>query len=117
VGALRDQLQRGLLEEIPGVVVHGDPSHRLSNTLNIGISGVSGEAVLMNLDLAGIAVGLGAACESGSVEPSHVLLALGLSGEEAMAGLRFSLSRYNTAAEVEEALGIIPRVVERIRGN
>jgi len=69
----------------------------------------------MNLDLAGIAVSVGAACDSGSLEPSHVLMAMGLSEEEALGGVRVSLSRYNTEAEVEEFLTVLPRLVEKIR--
>lgn len=112
---LRDRLETGLVERIPQFVVHGDLEHRSGNTLNFRIEGIPGESMLMNLDLAGIAASSGAACDSGSIEPSHVLLAMGLSREQASGGLRFSLSRYNTDAEIEEVLKVLPQLVERIR--
>lgn len=112
---LRNRLQEGLLQKFPDAVVHGDAEHRLGNTLNLRIPGVSGESALINLDMAGVAVSIGAACDSGSIEPSHVLRAMGVPRGEAMNGLRFSLSRYNTAAEIEKVLEIVPQVVERIR--
>lgn len=115
VERLRDRLEQGILEKIPGARIHGDASHRLYNTSNISIPGVPGEAALINLDMSGLAISIGSACESGSVDPSHVLKAMGLSDEVASSGLRFSLSRYNTAAEVEKALRLITDVVERIR--
>lgn len=115
VERLRDRLEQGILEKVPGARIHGDASHRLYNTSNISIPGVPGEAALINLDMSGLAISIGSACESGSVDPSHVLKAMGLSDEVASSGLRFSLSRYNTAAEVEKALRLIPDVVERIR--
>jgi cysteine desulfurase len=103
------------LQKFPDAVIHGDAEHRLGNTLNLRIPGVSGESALINLDMAGVAVSIGAACDSGSIEPSHVLRAMGVPRGEAMNGLRFSLSRYNTAAEIEKVLEIVPQVVERIR--
>ena len=115
IARLRDRLQAGLAEKIPGVLFPGDPEHRIAGTLNFRIPGVSGETLLMNLDLAGIAVSVGAACDSGSLEPSHVLMAMGLSEEEALGGVRVSLSRYCTEAEVEEFLTVLPRLVEKIR--
>ena len=115
IARLRDHLQAGLAEKIPGVLFSGDPEHRIAGTLNFRVPGVSGETLLMNLDLAGIAVSVGAACDSGSLEPSHVLMAMGLSEEEALGGVRVSLSRYNTEAEVEEFLTVLPRLVEKIR--
>ncbi len=115
ISRLRDQLQAGILERIPGVTVHGDIEHRVPHTLNFRIEGISGESLLMNLDQAGIAASAGAACESGSMEPSHVLLAMGIPLEQARGGLRFSLSRYNTEAEVEEVLRVLPGLVERIK--
>jgi len=115
VAFLRDRLEKGLIERVPGILVHGDPEHRLSNTLNIRIEGVSGETALMNLDMAGIAVSVGAACESGSIEASHVLLAMGLNPQQAIGGLRFSISRYNTEKDIDRVIEIIPELVERIR--
>lgn len=115
VAALRDRLQAGLVERIPGLTVNGDAEHRLGNTLNFRVPGVSGETLLMNLDMEGIAVSVGAACDSGSLEASHVLTAMGLSEAEALEGVRVSLSRLNTEAEVERFLEVLPRLVEKIR--
>jgi cysteine desulfurase len=115
VGALRDQLQQGIQRTFPDAVILGDPTNRLANTVNIYLPGVSGDTALMNLDLAGVAISIGAACESGSTEPSHVLKAMGLSDTVASSGLRFSLSRFNTPQEVEQVLVILKEVVVRIR--
>lgn len=115
VANLRDRLQAGLVERIPDLQVNGDAEHRVANTLNFRIPGVSGETLLMNLDMSGIAVSVGAACDSGSLEPSHVLKAMGQSDEEALEGMRVSLSRNNSEAEVEEFLRVLPGLVEKIR--
>ncbi len=116
VTALRDRLQKGIFSTISGCHLHGDPERRVGNTLNLRIEGVAGESALIRLDMAGVAVSVGAACESGSLEPSHVLLAMGLEPRHAMDGLRFSLSRYNTEAEIDRTLEILPQVVRQIRG-
>jgi len=115
IAGLRDKLQSGLFERIPDLQINGDVEHRVVNTLNFRVPGVSGETLLMNLDMAGIAVSVGAACDSGSLEPSHVLKAMGQGDEEALEGLRISLSRNNTEAEVEEFLRVLPGLVEKIR--
>jgi cysteine desulfurase len=115
LAALRDRLEESLLSSISLVRVHGDRKGRLSNTTNLGFARAGGEALLIALDLEGIACSTGAACSSGAVEPSHVLTAIGLSEEEARSSLRFSLGRGTTTAEIEEAIRVIPRVVERIR--
>jgi cysteine desulfurase len=115
IARLRDRLQAGILERIPGAVVTGDVEHRVANTLNCRFPGVSGETLLMNLDLQGVAVSVGAACDSGSLEPSHVLTAMGMSETEALECVRFSLSRYNNEAEVDQVLGLLPGLVEKIR--
>lgn len=107
VKKLRDHLQEGLLKIFPEAQVLGDVENRLYNTLNIRIPGVSGETALMQLDLKGVAISIGSACESGSVEPSHVLKAMGLSDGMASSGLRFSFSKDNTESEVEEALKVV----------
>lgn len=112
---LRDRLQTGLLEKIPDLRIHGDVEHRVGNTLNFRVPGVSGETLLMNLDMAGFAVSVGAACNSGSLEPSHVLSAMGLSESEALEGIRVSLSRFNTEEEVETFLATVPKLVAKIR--
>ena len=115
IGALRDRLQAGLLERVEGVCINGDTERRQPNTLNVRIEGVKGEAVVMALDLEGVACSTGSACSSGSVEPSHVLQAIGLSCDEARSSIRLSLGRYNTEADVDAALDAIPRVVARLR--
>ncbi len=116
IAALRDRLQEGIFSTISGCHLHGDSENRMGNTLNLRIEGVAGESALIRLDMAGVAISVGAACESGSLEPSHVLLAMGLEPRHAMDGLRFSLSRYNTEAEIDRTLEVLPQVVRQIRG-
>lgn len=112
---LRDKIEQYVLSKIPGVELNGDPEHRLCNTSNFWVQGVDGESLLFNLDLAGLAVSAGAACESGSIDPSHVLVAMGRSAKEAKASLRVSLSKYNTEEEVDIFLSVLPKIVARIR--
>jgi cysteine desulfurase len=87
----------------------------VSNTTNLTFAGAAGEALVIALDLQGVACSTGAACSSGAIEPSHVLTAIGLSPEDARSSLRFSLGRPTTAEEVEQAIALIPSVVERLR--
>jgi cysteine desulfurase len=108
LGELRDRLERGILSQVPGTRVNGDPGSRVTNTTNIRFEGVEGEAMVIALDLRGYAVSSGSACSSGAVEPSHVLLAMGLTPEEARSSLRFSLGPGNTAEQVD---GLIEAVV------
>ena len=115
VGALRDRLEQGLLARVPNSWVNGARAPRVPNTCNITFPFIEGEAMVIALDLKGIACSTGAACSSGAVEPSHVLMALGLAPEDARATLRLSLGRKNTEAEIDSALAIIPSVVERLR--
>ncbi len=115
IAPLRDRLESALLERIPSARVSGDRAHRVPNTTNISFPGAAGEALLIALDLQGVECSTGAACSSGSTEPSHVLTAAGLSRDEARASLRFSLGRPTTAAEIDRAIEIIPGVVQRIR--
>jgi cysteine desulfurase len=115
IAPLRDRLESALLDRVPSAHVNGDRAHRVPNTTNISFPGAAGEALLIALDLGGIECSTGAACSSGSTEPSHVLTAAGLSRDDARASLRFSLGRPTTAAEVDRAIGIIPGVVQRIR--
>jgi cysteine desulfurase len=115
IAPLRDRLESALLDRIPFARVNGDRSHRVPNTTNISFPGAAGEALLIALDLHGVECSTGAACSSGSTEPSHVLTAAGLSRDDARASLRFSLGRPTTAAEIDRAVEIIPGVVERIR--
>jgi cysteine desulfurase len=115
IAALRDRFETALLDAIPDTRVNGHRAPRVCNTVNLTFPGAGGEALLIALDLEGIACSTGAACSSGAVEPSHVLTAIGLSDDEARSTLRFSLGRNTTREEVEEAIEVIPRVVERIR--
>jgi cysteine desulfurase len=115
IAPLRDRLESALLERIPSARVNGDRTHRVPNTTNISFPGAAGEALLIALDLQGVECSTGAACSSGSTEPSHVLTAAGLSRDDARASLRFSLGRPTTAAEIDRAIAIVPGVVERIR--
>jgi cysteine desulfurase len=115
IGALRDRLEQALIEQVPTVRVNGDPSRRVPNTTNLTFSGAGGEALLIALDLEGIVCSTGAACSSGAVEPSHVLTAIGLTHDEARSSLRFSLGRPTTAEDIDQALRIIPAVIERLR--
>lgn len=115
LAALRDRLETGLLAAIPHAQANGSVEHRLPNTTNLRIDGVDAEALLIALDMQGIAASFGAACQSGATEPSHVLLAMGLSPAEARFSLRLSLSRLTTAEEIDRSLEIIPAVVERLR--
>ncbi|MGH9716710.1 MAG: cysteine desulfurase family protein [Candidatus Acidiferrales bacterium] len=115
ISALRDRLESELLARIPDAIVNGDCAYRVPNTSNITFRGAGGEALLIALDLQGIACSTGAACSSGSTEPSHVLLASGLSHDDARSSLRFSVGRPSTAEEVDYAIATVPSVVERLR--
>jgi cysteine desulfurase len=115
IARLRDRLEEGLLARVPHMRVNGSREHRTPNTSNVTIPFIDGEAMLIALDLQGIACSTGAACSSGAVEPSHVLTAIGLPKEDARASLRFSLGRASTEEEVAYALEVIPGVVERLR--
>ncbi len=115
LAALRDRLEQGLLAAVPHAQVNGSRAHRTPNTTNIAFPFIEGEALVIALDLKGIACSTGAACSAGAVEPSHVLTAIGLLPEDARASLRFSLGRENVDEEVEFALGVIPGVVEHLR--
>jgi len=114
---LRNLLERGILEGIPGTRLNGHPENRLPNTLNIGFEGLVAEDLLMNLDLEGIAVSLGAACQSQSRKPSPVLLALGRSEAEAKSSLRFSLGEANTEDEINRTLEVLKATVARLRAK
>jgi cysteine desulfurase len=112
---LRDRLFEGLQERIPKIKLNGHPTNRLPTTLNCSFYGIEGESLLMNLDLAGVAVSTGSACSSGSIQPSHVLLSLGLSPQFYQGSLRFSVSRYNSQEDIDYILEILPPIVERLR--
>jgi cysteine desulfurase len=112
---LRDRLEKGLLNSIPNCGVNGDPKNRLPNTTNIGFKYIEGEAILLSLDQFGICASSGSACTSGSLEPSHVLRAMGLPYTTLHGSIRFSLSRYTTEAEVDQVLAVMPDIVSRLR--
>jgi cysteine desulfurase len=115
VGNLRDWLERGLLDRVPHAWVNGARVPRVPNTANLTFPYIEGESMVIALDLKGIACSTGAACSSGAVEPSHVLLALGLAPEDARATLRLSLGHQTTEDEIDFALETIPPVIERLR--
>ena len=115
VRALRDWLEQGLLEAIPRSQVNGDLLNRLPNTTNVSFEHVEGEAILLMMSDLGIAASSGSACTSGSLEPSHVLRAMGVPYTFAHGSIRFSLSRYNTADEVEYVLEHMPPIIARLR--
>jgi cysteine desulfurase len=117
LAALRDRLERGIRKRIPGVRVHGHPELRLPNTLSVSFAGVEGEALLMNLDLLGVAASGGSACNAGSLRPSHVLVAMGLRPEEAQAAIRFSTGQGTTEAEIDRAVEALAEIVPRLRSR
>jgi len=112
---LRDQLIKGILENIPDSQLNGHPGLRLPNNVNVSIKYVEGESMLLNLDMQGIAASTGSACSSGSLEPSHVLLALGLSHELAHGSLRFTLGRYTSEEDIATVLKVLPEIVYKLR--
>ena len=115
VSALRDRLWEGIRKGVPEVVRNGDPEHVLPNTLNLEFGHTAGEILLEALDGEGIAVSAGAACASGSIDPSHVLTAMGLTAEQARGCLRFSLGPSNTSEEIERVVALLPELVARVR--
>lgn len=113
---LKNFLKEGILKEIPDVELNGHPTDCLPSTLNVSFAGVEGEAILLYLDLEGIAVSTGSACASGSLDPSHVLLATGMPAEKAHGSIRISLGRDNTKAEMVYTLAALKQVISKIRG-
>ncbi len=116
VAALRDRLEEGILKNVPLSAVNGDRRRRLPTTTSISFSYIEGEGFVIAMDLRGIACSTGAACSSGSLEPSHVLSAIGLAPEQARSSIRFSLGRFNTAEDIDRTLEILPAVTEQLRG-
>ena len=113
--ALRDQLVRGLMDRVPGARLNGHPTERLPNNVNMSFDGVEGEALLLRLDLVGVAGSSGSACTSGALDPSHVLLALGVTPAEANGALRLTLGSDTTEEEIAAVLDILPPIVEDLR--
>ena len=112
---LRDRLERGILSKVPNTTVNGDPASRIPNTTNVSFDRVEAESLLIGLDLEGVAVSTGSACSSGTLEPSHVLRAMGFSPHRAQSSIRFSLGQGNTEEEVDKVIEVLPRVVEKLR--
>jgi cysteine desulfurase len=115
VGALRDRLENGILRGVPGTAVNGSRESRVPNTTNISFDHVEAESLLIALDLEGIAVSTGSACSSGTLEPSHVLRAMGFSSHRTQNSLRFSLGLYSTEEEVDRVVAVLPGLVEKLR--
>ncbi len=115
IASLRDQLWDGILAAFPSAISNGDPAHRLANTLNVSFPGLDGESLLMNLDLEGICASSGSACMVGSVQPSHVLMAMGVDTETARSTVRFSLGKQTDASQIENTLARLPSIFLRLK--
>jgi cysteine desulfurase len=116
VSSLRDRLEEGILRGVTGTAVNGDRTSRVPNTTNISFDRVEAESLLIALDLEGIAVSTGSACSSGTLEPSHVLKAMGFPAHRAQNSLRFSLGLFSTQEEVDRVVTVLPGLVEKLRG-
>ncbi len=115
VAALRDRLENGIVSQIPDCKINGDTEHRLPNTTNIAFEAVEGEAILLMLDQYGICASSGSACTSGSLEPSHVMRAMGVPFTYAHGSTRFSLSRYTTEQEIDTVVKVMPDIIKNLR--
>jgi cysteine desulfurase len=115
LAALRDRLEQRILETVPGTAVNGDPDTRVPNTSNVSFDRIEAESLLIALDLEGVAVSTGSACSSGTLEPSHVLKAMGLPAHRTQNSIRFSLGSANTEAEVDRVVAVLPGVVDKLR--
>ncbi|MFZ0704864.1 MAG: aminotransferase class V-fold PLP-dependent enzyme, partial [Candidatus Korobacteraceae bacterium] len=115
MAASRDRLEQALLDQVDQAGVNSAGAPRVPNTTNIHFDCIEGEAMVIALDLKGLSVSTGAACSSGAIEPSHVLVAMGLSADRARASLRFSLGKQNTAEDIDFAIELVPEVVGRLR--
>jgi cysteine desulfurase len=115
MAAMRDRLQKGILGQVEDARVNGENAARVPNTTNIHFDYIDGEAMVIALDLKGLAVSTGAACSSGAIEPSHVLLAMGLRPDQARASIRFSLGKQTVAEDIDIALALVPETVARLR--
>ena len=115
LAALRDRLEAGILRAVRGTVVNGSPDHRVPNTTNISFDRVEAESLLIALDLEGVAVSTGSACSSGTLEPSHVLKAMGFNAHRTQNSIRFSLGAGNTEAEIDRVVAVLPGIVEKLR--
>ena len=115
MSALRDRLQRGILAQVEEAAVNGEGAPRVPNTSNVYFDHIEGEAMVISLDLKGLAVSTGAACSAGAIEPSHVLTAMGLRADRARASIRFSLGKQNSDEDIDFALALVPEAVARLR--
>ena len=115
ISALRDKLRRGLVEKIPNIKINGHPVDVLPNTLNVSFPGAEGEAILLSMDMQGIEASTGSACASGSLEPSHVLLATGVGPELAHGSIRFSLGWGITESDIDYIIEVLPPIIARLR--
>lgn len=115
VGKLRDKLESELLKQIPNAMINGDPENRLPNTTSISFEYVEGESILLMMNELGICASSGSACTSGSLEPSHVLRAMGVPFTAAHGSVRFSLGIYNTEEEIDFIIEKLPRIIEHLR--
>jgi cysteine desulfurase len=112
---LRDKLISGILEQIEDTRLNGHPVHRLPNNVNVSVAFIEGESMILNLDMEGIAVSTGSACTSASLEPSHVLTAIGLPHELAHGSLRLTPGRATTEADIDRTLDVLPGIVKKLR--
>jgi cysteine desulfurase len=115
LAALRDRLEMGILSAVPNTDVNGSRDARVPNTTNISFDRIEAESLLIALDLEGVAVSTGSACSSGTLEPSHVLKAMGLSSHRAQNSIRFSLGASNTDEQIDRVIEILPRIVTKLR--
>jgi len=115
MAAMRDRLQQGIFAQVEDAGVNGDNAARVPNTTNIHFDHIDGEAMVIAMDLKGLAVSTGAACSSGAIEPSHVLVAMGLRPDQARASIRFSLGKQTSPEDIDVALALVPEVVARLR--
>jgi cysteine desulfurase len=115
MAAMRDRLEQGILAQVDEAGVNGEGASRVPNTTNIHFDHIEGESLVIALDLKGLAVSTGAACSSGAIEPSHVLVAMGLRPDQARASIRFSLGKQTTESEIDFALALVPETVARLR--
>jgi cysteine desulfurase len=117
VRQMRDRLENGVLKTIPETARNGSKQHRLPNTSNLAFMGAEAEAILLMLNHIGVCASSGSACTTGSIEPSHVLTAMGLGPDAARSSIRFSLGKYNTEAEVDYLLEHLPGIIQRLRAE
>jgi cysteine desulfurase len=115
LAALRNRLETGILRAVPGTAVNGALDRRVSNTTNISFDRVEAESLLIALDLEGVAVSTGSACSSGTLEPSHVLKAMGFNAHRTQNSIRFSLGAGNTEPEIDRVIAVLPGIVEKLR--